>query len=166
MNLYEGVWTPNARVLCMICHGPLFGVRALLPIEHEHRCRPLDATPDGCAVTRCDLCTRRVALTSQIAHEHELVLALREAFAPGQTYGSSVSAVRMEQTGGMCSAAAVYFADWRYVFVTEREDAPGFNLGLYASRDDEEGRNVGAYDTAAAVTTAIVELLTKKERAT
>jgi len=127
--LATGVWTPWAQIQCVECvdtsnsmwRGDVAAIAEVRPRE------------DWEAAGICDECGARIWISEEIAAEQRLVKELVKLDIPA----------RMQQTGGMCSAAEVWKADESaYIMATEMGEGdtvgPVYCVGLYHG-DPENG---------------------------
>lgn len=125
---YEfGIWTPWAKVICFDCDT---SGKFRKPIPQS-----LEETN---ALTRCDHCDKMIQVTTGIAKEHNLALALQEAGLDAH----------MAQTGGMCSAVGVNLINGNsYMLALEEVDYNKF----FISEFDSEGEWIEDSDVRLAV---------------
>ncbi len=171
LELTPGIWTPHGRILCVVCHGKLYGgtldSRSNEPIDDD-RFEPVPLDDDDCNNTDiavCDECGKDVWMVYKIAWEQKIVAALKEKGHDAH----------MSQTGGMCSAAELILdsdedGGQKYVWITESEDVgrphndPTFMVGYYHCEnpygDDAEGEDYSVLPFAEAV--ALAETIMKE----
>lgn len=129
-----GLWTPGAEILCGPCHGPLDSSRRpMANLEKFTTPRSIDPEADE-KLGSCDHCNAEIILDAALANEQAMVETLREAIIRD---GLKVNSVRLEQTGGMCSAVSVHFPDGGHILLTH-----------YEGQSDEKSLawTVGVYD--------------------
>ncbi|TAL40466.1 MAG: hypothetical protein EPN91_13125 [Salinibacterium sp.] len=130
----EGVWTPQAEVLCGVCHGPKFRAgqsteRVLPDAEFKRWCETaVDLDDRDSGATRCDRCKCPIVVERAVAAYARLRDAL---LARG-----GVDA-KLEQTGGMCSALSVCRAGEKdpVVFVAGLDQGEQYSVGLYVNEE-------------------------------
>jgi hypothetical protein len=134
LELTPAIWTPQAQILCAICHNKGHGGTWGFGSEEQ----PLDDAMDQ-TVGFCDECGKFIWMPYKMAWEQKIVHALKEKGLDA----------RMAQTGGMCSAAELFLlgdedGGHKYVWITESEDvdtphdAPTFMVGFYHEQKDGE----------------------------
>lgn len=148
LKLSEGIWTPWAQVLCADCMRPT--PRFIGDLEKIGRPREI-RDEDWELQGWCDECGKEVWIDNKIACEQRMVRALKKHGIPA----------RMEQTGGMCSAAEVWSPDDKmYMMITPDEasmtiDGDHWCVGVYDS-DGEWLENKGVEDVSFALAVARV----------
>lgn len=130
MPTVRGIWTPEAKVLCISCHGPrVWNGRPVMSEEAwQQRTKPVQADADE-AEARCDRCGRGVVVAKEVAALQGVCLALRAA---------GLSRAAMEQTGGMCAAVLIPMQDGGRVQVYADEAADGVFVVAMAKPDADE----------------------------
>jgi hypothetical protein len=169
LELTPGVWTPGAQILCIPCYkksGRVWATGAKEELDDERfKEQPLDDAMDS-TIAHCGECGKDVWMPYKISWEQKIVAALREKGFDA----------RMEQTGGMCSAAALYLpgdedGGQKYIWITESEedtghDSPTFLVGFYHIEnpygEDAEGEDYSVCTFAEAV--ALAEKIYKEGR--
>jgi hypothetical protein len=168
LELTPGIWTPQAKIHCVVCHmaqtdGRWSRDHDGLINDERFKEQPLDDAMDS-TVGVCDECGKSIWMPYKIAWEQKVVAALKK---------KGHHDARMEQTGGMCSAAGLYLpgdedGGQKYVWVTESEedtghDTPTFLVGYYHIEnpygDDAEGEDcvTCTFDEAVALTEKIAK---------
>jgi hypothetical protein len=170
LELTPGVWTPAAQILCIPCYkksGRVWAMGAKEELDDERfKEQPLDDAMDS-TVAECSECGKDIWMPYKISWEQKIVAALKEKGFDA----------RMEQTGGMCSAAALYLpgdedGGQKYVWITESEDcdqphnAPSFIVGFYHIENPYGDDIEGDYETCASFSEAValVEKIVKEGR--
>ena len=99
----RGIWTPQAEVLCLSCHGQRQwnGRPAPSPEAWQRRGDSVRPSADE-AETRCDRCGCGIVVAADVAVLHAVCRDLRSA---------GLRQAAMEQTGGMCAAVLIPMAD-------------------------------------------------------
>lgn len=149
MKVKHGIWTPNAKIVCVACHGRRvnrgFGNIHMIP---ESDLYPQDLE-EGNGITNCDKCGEPVQIEDGMALEHKLAAKLR-------FHGISAE---MWQTGGMNSACGIdKDSEDQYALVTYNWDGDNmFYLGNYNS----EGEWVEADDYSTKHFDEMVEFILK-----
>ena len=166
LELTPGLWTPHGAILCVDCHGWKWpnGI-TIDPVRF--RKQPLDPNMDT-AIAVCDKCGKSIWMDYKVAWEQKIVLALKDR---------GLGVARMDQTGGMCSAAGLYLdgdedGGCKYVWITESEDPdrphgdPTFIVGFYHEEnpygDDVEGEYGDDVPLAFNAAIALVEKIVKE----
>lgn len=162
LELPVGIWTPHAAILCIDCHGDAFRSGKKLDAELFKK-QPVDQNSDD-EIAVCDGCGKDIWMDGKVAKEQRIVRALK---------GKGLDA-RMQQTGGMCSAAEIILdsdedGGQKYVWITWSEDTrrepndPTFMVGFYHCEnpygDDAEGEDYSIlpFDEAVALAEKIVK---------
>lgn len=146
--LTQGLWRPDAKVICIECHmeqcGNDYGFMSRQkPIDHDkHQPREQGEYE---LVAQCQVCKKKIWMDEKVALEQKIVLALKEK----DKYGNGI---HMQQTGGMCSAAEVMFPsvhkdntnDYEFMWITfseefNEDEEPLFYCGLYLTTEDGSG---------------------------
>jgi len=91
---WHGIWTPQADVLCLRCHGAFYRGSNGRRIENWLLRSRTQELAERYEVFKCDCCGEPTFIQDDTASE---LASLRDAIGRG----------RMEQTGGMCAALAV-----------------------------------------------------------
>lgn len=143
--LTQGLWRPDAKVICIECHmeqcGNDYGFMSKTkPIDHDKHLPRERGEYE--LEARCQVCKKKIWMMEKVALEQKVVLALQEKgkYGPG---------IHMQQTGGMCSAAEIMFPtshkdntnDYEFMWVTyaENEGDPLYYCGLYLTTEDGSG---------------------------
>jgi hypothetical protein len=132
-----GVWTPWAQVICLNCHGRGEGYTRLRDEAWARRDEEITTPGDGCALTTCDQCGRDISVDATVATEHELA----------KRFKAMDLNASMQQTGGMCSAAAIWLGNNNddYLLFTHGDCGSRWNVGFYSTAL-EEGEMIGGWD--------------------
>jgi len=143
--LSQGLWRPDAKVLCVHCHikqcGNTYGFSdRLKPIDMDLYKKRVCGEYELEAA--CQTCGTPIWMMEKVALEQRVVLALIEK-------GCLPLTAHMQQTGGMCSAAEVMFpgrdgdgdGDYEYLWVTyaENDGDPLYYCGWYRTTEDGSG---------------------------
>lgn len=97
MKLYKhGIFTPEAAVLCLSCHGPTIQQKQFEGLAWEYIQKPAPLEEEN-STTNCDQCGVPIQIENSIAREHSLMRDLR---------GIGINA-NMWQTGGMKHAVGI-----------------------------------------------------------
>lgn len=134
-SVKRGIWTPWAQVLCYDCHGNDNLPEPKTEEEWARMAAP-QLLMDGNAVTFCDGCHTDVQVYDSVAHEHNLVHALRDR---------GFYAV-MSQTGGMMSGCSIIPSE------DLRENGKPDGIGELLITYNDSGDNLywmGVYDNDA-----------------
>lgn len=134
-GIYEGIWTPSGRVVCLQCHGRYLeaGVGDTPRYSRRYQTRDTISDPQF-AETTCEQCGRRIAVAVKVARERNLLIRIANHFE------DRLRSAHMSQTGGMNSAvvldtpgrsgAIVVAYEWEYdAFMVVRFRPGGWEEG-------------------------------------